>query len=662
LSTLQPKTGSWDGEARYRLLVDLIPDVLWVLDLETRKFTYVSPSVEQLLGYTVEEALARSMDDVLTAESREQISSALPARLEAFLAGNPAALYQITELEQTRKDGSTMWAELKTRLIHDGGGGIKILGVSRDITARKQAEEALRGLEHRYSSLFENMLEGFAHCRMLYDEHGRPADFVYLDVNAAFGRLTGLQNVLDRKVSDVVPGIRESSPELFEAYGRVARTGTPERFEFDFKSLKQWLSISVYSPARNHFVAVFQDITAQKELEAQLRHSQKMEAVGRLAGGVAHDFNNMLAVILGFGELAQQSVRPDDPVQSHLTEIVQAARRSAELTKQLLAFARKQAVAPRIVNLNTTLESLQKMMSRLVGEDIAVRVVPGPNLGSVRIDPAQVDHIVTNLVANARDAITDVGTITLETSNVHVTPDGEWGEGTVSGDYVALAVSDSGAGMDAATKEHIFEPFFTTKEQGKGTGLGLATVYGIIRQNGGFIDVESEPGAGTKFTINLPRCAGSGEHPAETENPDARTGSETVLVVEDEPQVLDLAKKSLGRRGYTVLTAASPADAIAICREHAGEIHVVVSDVVMPSMNGRDLNARLREIRPNIRTVFMSGYTANIIADRGLMEDGILFLQKPFTLDALALKVREALGSWRAPGRGKTEPAPEWSH
>jgi two-component system cell cycle sensor histidine kinase/response regulator CckA len=645
LSTLQSKTGSWDGEARYRLLVDLIPDVVWVLDLETRKFTYVSPSVEQLLGYTVEEALSRSMDDVLTAESRELISKALPARLEAFLAGDPAALYQVTELEQTRRDGSTMWAELKTRLIHDDDGGIKILGVSRDITERKQAEEALRGLERRYSSLFENMLEGFAHCRMLYDEHGREEDFVSLDVNAAFGRLTGLENVVGRKASEVLPGIRESSPEVFEIYGRVARTGIPETFVIDFKPLKKWLSISVYSPARNHFVAVFHDITAEKELEAQLRRSQKMEAVGRLAGGVAHDFNNMLAVILGFGELAQQSLRPDDPVQSHLAEIVQAAQRSADLTKQLLAFARKQAVAPKVVNLNAALESLQTMMSRLVGEDIAVRVVPGPDLGSVKIDPAQVDHIVANLVANARDAIANVGTITLETSNVHVRPDGEWGEGTVSGDYVALAVSDSGTGMDAATKEHIFEPFYTTKEQGKGTGLGLATVYGIVRQNGGFIDVESEPGAGTKFTIHLPRYAGSGEHPAETKNPDARTGMETVLVVEDEPQVLDLARKGLERRGYKVLTAASPADAIAICREHAGEIHVVVSDVVMPSMNGRDLNARLREIRPNIRTVFMSGYTANIIADRGLMEDGILFLQKPFTLDALALKVREALAS-----------------
>ncbi|MGZ6972020.1 MAG: PAS domain S-box protein, partial [Thermoanaerobaculia bacterium] len=505
MSTLQSKTGSWNGAARYRLLVDLIPDVLWVLDLETRRFTYFSPSIEQLLGYTVEEALTLTVEDILTAGSREMVVKALPMRVEAFLAGNPAAIDSVTELEQTRKDGSTIWAELKTRLIHDDEGGIKILGVSRDITERKRAEEALRGLERQYSSLFENMLEGFAHCRMLYDEDGRPEDFVYLDVNAAFGRLTGLENVVGRKVSEVLPGIRESSPEVFEIYGRVARTGIPERFVIDLKALKKWLSISVYSPARNHFVAVFHDITAEKELEAQLRRSQKMEAVGRLAGGVAHDFNNMLAVILGFGELAQQSLRPDDPVQSHLAEIVQAAQRSADLTKELLAFARKQAVAPRVVNLNEALESLQTMMSRLVGEDIAVRVVPGPDLGSVKIDPGQFDHIVANLVANARDAIANVGTITLETSKVHVRPGGEWGDGTVSGDYVALAISDSGTGMDAATKEHIFEPFFTTKEQGKGTGLGLATVYGIVRQNGGFIDVESEPGAGTKFTIHLPR-------------------------------------------------------------------------------------------------------------------------------------------------------------
>ena len=643
MSTLKNRSGSWDGEERFRLLFDLIPDVLWALDLETRKFTYFSPSVEQLLGYTVEEGQAVTLDDILTAESRELISKALPARLEAFLAGNSAVIDHITELEQIRKDGSTMWAELKTRFIHNDDGGVSVIGVSRDITKRKRAEEALRGLEHRYRSLFENMLEGFSYCRMLYDEHDRPADFVYLDVNAAFGRLTGLENVIGRKVSDVLPGIGKSSPELFEKYGRVARTGIPERFEFDFKALKQWLSISVYSPARDHFIAVFQDTTEQKELEARLRHSQKMEAIGQLAGGVAHDFNNMLAVILGFGELALGKVEPENPLRADLTEMIHAAQRSADLTKQLLAFARKQPVSQSVVDLNVRLASLQKMMGRLVGEGIAVRFVPGPDLWPVLIDPAQVDQIVANLVTNARDAIANVGTISLATANATIEEQGKGG--ILPGEYVVLTVTDSGTGMDEATRERIFEPFFTTKQHGKGTGLGLATVYGIVRQNGGFIDLASEPGTGTTFTIHLPRAVATAEPPAEMKNAGARTGLETILVVEDEPQVLYLAKKGLERNGYTVLTAGSPADAIALCRDHPGSIHVLVTDVVMPLMNGRDLNARLREMRPDLRTVFMSGYTANVMADRDLIEEGFLFVQKPFSLDALALKVREALGS-----------------
>jgi CheY-like chemotaxis protein len=332
-------------------------------------------------------------------------------------------------------------------------------------------------------------------------------------------------------------------------------------------------------------------------------------------------------------------------VHADLTEVLHAAHRSADLTKQLLAFARKQTLSPRIVDLNAALASLQTMMGRLVGEDIALRVLPGPDLWPVLIDPTQVDQIVANLVTNARDAIVDVGSITLTTKNIEVDEEHARGAGIAPGDYVVLTVSDSGAGMDEATKERIFEPFFTTKEQGKGTGLGLATAYGIVRQSAGFIDIASEPGVGSTFTIYLPRFMGTAEPPAEMKDSGVRTGLETILVVEDEPQVLDLAKKGLERNGYAVLTAVSPEVAIALCREHPGPIHVLVSDVVMPSMNGHDLNARLREMRPNLRTIFMSGYAADVIADRGLMEEGILFLQKPFALNALASKVREALDS-----------------
>jgi len=301
-------------------------------------------------------------------------------------------------------------------------------------------------------------------------------------------------------------------------------------------------------------------------------------------------------------------------------------------------------VSPSVVDLNALLASLQKMMGRLVGEGIALRFAPGPALWPVLIDPTQVDQIVANLVTNARDAIADVGTISLATTNATM-EEGEKGVGIPPGDYVVLTVTDNGTGMDEATRERIFEPFFTTKQHGKGTGLGLATVYGIVRQNGGFIDIASQPGTGTTFTIHLPRALATAEPPAEMKDAGARTGMETILVVEDEPQVLYLAKKGLERHGYTVLAAGSPAAAIVLCRDHPGPIHVLVNDVVMPLMNGLDLKARLREMRPDLRTVFMSGYTANVMADRGLIEEGLLFLQKPFSLDALALKVREALGS-----------------
>ncbi|MDS4069516.1 MAG: GAF domain-containing protein, partial [Candidatus Competibacter sp.] len=380
-------------------------------------------------------------------------------------------------------------------------------------------------------------------------------------------------------------------------------------------------------------------------LEAQLHQAQKMQAVGRLAGGVAHDFNNMLAVIAGHAEMALEQTAPDSPLHADLLEIQKAAQRSTDLTHQLLAFARKQTIVPQVLDLNDTIAGMLKMLGRLIGENIDLLWKPAGQMWSVNMDPAQIDQILANLVVNARDAISGVGKIVIETGQV--TLDEAYCEthaGFIPGSYVLLAVNDNGCGMDKAVQEQIFDPFFTTKPQGKGTGLGLATVYGIVKQNQGFINVYSEPGKGTSFKIYLPRHASDhasvGLVPAPPAPP---AGTETVLLVEDEAGLLQLGTQLLERLGYTVLATGSPNHAIELAETHPGVIHLLLTDVIMPEMSGRDLWQRLQTIRPGLKCLFMSGYTANVIAHHGVLDPGVHFLQKPFSRQVLAMKLREAL-------------------
>ena len=381
-------------------------------------------------------------------------------------------------------------------------------------------------------------------------------------------------------------------------------------------------------------------------LQEQLIQAQKMESVGRLAGGVAHDFNNMLNVILGYTELALQKMNKDDPLYDDLTEILSAARRSADITGQLLAFARRQTIAPRTIDLNDTVEGMLKMLRRLIGEDIDLAWKPGTGLWPVNMDPAQVDQVLANLLVNARDAISGVGKITIETENARL--DESYcadRPGFVPGEFVLLAVSDDGCGMDRKTMDHLFEPFFTTKEVGKGTGLGLATVYGIVRQNNGFINVYSEPGQGATFKIYLPRHAGDAvSEPLFTGTETLHGTGESVLVVEDEPSVLKLADKMLAGLGYTVMTAQGPAAALEQAKRHTGGIDLLITDVVMPEMSGRDLAEKLESMHPGLRVLYMSGYTANVIAHRGILDKGVHFIQKPFNKRDLAKKVKAVLG------------------
>jgi PAS domain S-box-containing protein len=439
---------------------------------------------------------------------------------------------------------------------------------------------------------------------------------------------------------------------------RARRTGTP--FEPQEVNLRckdgssktvlvsvAWLS----SSSSGEHVAVLFDITERKraeeeqaKLEGQLQQSRKMESVGRLAGGVAHDFNNMLGVILGHVDLALEIVDSANPVFADLCEIQKAGRRSAELTNQLLAFARKQTVAPKVLDLNQAVAGMLKMLQRLIGEDIDLAWLPDTSLWSVKADPSQIDQILANLCINARDAIADTGKITIETGNKVFDEDYCASHaGYVPGDYVRLVVSDDGCGMDKETQAHLFEPFFTTKPVGRGTGLGLAMVYGIVKQNNGFLNVYSEPGHGTTFRIYLPRHLDVAIAAREDLEKPITRGFETILVVEDEPAILSLTKTMLERLGYQVLVASTPKEAIQVAVEHSGEIHLLLTDVVMPELNGRDLASKLSLTFPHLKKLYMSGYTANVIAHHGVLNEGVLFIQKPFSKNDLARWVRAAL-------------------
>jgi PAS domain S-box-containing protein len=514
------------------------------------------------------------------------------------------------------------------------------------------AEEEIQ----RQAEFLQLLIDAMPYPIFYKDRQGR-----YLSCNRAFEQFYGMlrEQIAGKTVYEIAP--KESADEYHRTDDELLAHPGTQTYEGHIQSADGIQHDVIFHKATFEgpdgaiagLVGAVVDITERKraekekqKLQDQLVLGQKMESVGRLAGGVAHDFNNMLGVILGNAELALTKVGPAHPLHTELEGIWKAAERSADLTQQLLAFARKQTVAPRVLDLNETVDGMLTMLRRLVGEDIDLAWMPGRDLWQVRIDPAQIDQILMNLAANARDSFAGVGKVSIETGNV--TADDAYcavHAGIVPGEYVMLAVSDNGCGMDRETLTNIFEPFFTTKERGKGTGLGLATVYGVVKQNDGVINVYSEPGEGTTFKIYLPRYSGKTAHaPAEAPAESATGGPETVLLVEDEPMLLELAQTMLQELGYAVLAAATPGQAIRLAEEHAGEIHLLMTDVVMPEMNGRDLAKRLLSLYPNLKRLFMSGYTANVIAHHGILEEGVHFIQKPFSMKDLATKVREALG------------------
>ncbi|HWP43006.1 MAG TPA: ATP-binding protein, partial [Blastocatellia bacterium] len=405
------------------------------------------------------------------------------------------------------------------------------------------------------------------------------------------------------------------------------------------------ISTAIKNSKVEGIVGVSVDITERKQLEQQLRQAQKMEAIGRLAGGVAHDFNNLLTAILGFSQLLLQRVGDDEISRREVEEVIKAGQRAAALTGQLLAFSRRQVMQVRALDMNCVVADLEKMLRRLIGEDIELRTSLAPNLARVNADPGQIEQVLMNLAVNARDAMPEGGKLTIETANVDL--DQEYAEshlGVRPGQYVMLAVSDTGCGMDAGTQAQIFEPFYTTKEQGKGTGLGLATVYGIVKQSGGYVWVYSEVGVGTTFKVYLPQAGEAAEEPRPQPKPaQVLSGTETVLLVEDDIQVSKIATQVLSDLGYTVISTSNGKQALEIAGEVERNIDLVITDVVMPQMGGKQLAHELRAIRPNTKLLFMSGYTEGAVVDRGILDSGVSFLTKPFTPAELAGKVRQVL-------------------
>ena len=619
------------SEAELRALFAAMTDVILVFDSEGRHLK-VAPSKParmykpDRLGKTLHEIFAKEKADFFVAHISQALAEHKPHRVE----------YEL-EIE-----GEPLWFEGSASPMNK----TSVIWIARDITERKRAEEALRESEERYRDFVEN-----AHDIIYsHDLQGN-----YTSVNTAGEQITGytLEETLHLNLSQTVTAdclekakemlARKLAGERVTAYELelLAKNGRRIAVEVNTRLLyEKGQPVSVQGIAR--------DITERKQLEEQFRQSQKMEAIGQLAGGVAHDFNNLLTVINGYSSLALQRMPDEDPLRENLEEISKAGERAANLTRQLLAFGRKQMLQPVALNLNDVISDLNKMLRRLIGENIKLTAKFDPALRKIRADPGQIEQVIVNLVVNARDAMPQGGHLTIETANFEV--DSEYAGshiGVGPGSYAMLAVTDSGVGMNEQTKARIFEPFFTTKEKGKGTGLGLSTVYGIVQQSGGNIWVYSEAGTGTSFKIYLPELI-EPEREAKAASASANTmlrGTETILLVEDEEVVRGLTQKILEESGYHVLTAGGGDEALQLCSEKKTKIDLLLTDVVMPGASGKEVADRLGDMVPGIKVLFMSGYTDESIVHHGVLDSNVEFIQKPFTPVALSRKVREVLDS-----------------
>jgi len=630
-----------ESEELNRIVTSLTTDYAYIVDVLPGKdasIRWVSDNMAELTGRSRDEISSfGTWNNLFPPEDYEKFTAFMFKTLGSCESG-------VLEIRSLRSDGELRWINIYAFPKKMDNGAITVYGAIKDITDRKKAEEAL----FRFKFMVENANEEV----YLVRTDGK---IDYANRAAA----DSLGYTVDEMLAMNVADFDQKYGPVYSHYADERREGNVSYIETvhlkkdGSRVIKEMLTVYLMLNNTGYICGFGRDITERKnaeeerlKLQEQLAQSQKMESVGRLAGGVAHDFNNMLGVIIGQAELALMKCEQSGRVHDSLKEIEKAARRSADLTSQLLAFARKQAVAPKIISLNDAITGMISMLRRLIGEDIELKWMPGASLWNIKIDPAQVDQVLANLCVNARDAISGTGRICIQTDNVRI--DEAWSadhSGSFPGEYVILSVSDTGSGFKEETLSHIFEPFFTTKEVGKGTGLGLAMVYGIVKQNGGFIDVKTREGKGTKFMIYLPRSEewyfteGDG---ILKDTPE--TGTETILLVEDEPMLLEMTCSMLEDLGYSVISTSSPSDALKIAIQQGDRIKLLVTDVIMPGINGRDLSMRILDAIPGINRLFMSGYTSDVIAHHGVLEEGMHFIQKPFSLKELSAQVSRALG------------------
>ena len=637
------------AQRRVEDIVHSVDGIVWEADAKTFTFTFVSKQAEQILGYPIQRWLDEPTfwPDHIHPDDRE-------AALKFCVDSTKSLAPHQFEYRMLAQDGREVWLSDIVTVVAEAGRPVKLRGIMTDITERKRSDDELRESEEKYRTILENIEDG-------YFEVDVAGNFTFFNDSLCgiFGyprdEMSGMNN---REYMD-----DQNARKIYQTFNEVYRTGKPAT-AFDWETIRKdgtgrfiEASVSRREDSTGQpigFRGIVRDITERKRTdealrlsEEQLQQSGKMEAIGLLAGGIAHDFNNLLTAITGYSELTLRRLGADDPLRQNIEEIKGAGDRAAALTGQLLAFSRKQVLKPIVHNVNSVISNIEKMLRRIIRESIELITVLDPELGNIKADPGQVEQVIMNLAVNARDAMQDGGTLTIETQNVFLDDDFVRHHIAVStGSYVRITVSDTGEGMDEQTQSRIFEPFFTTKEVGKGTGLGLSTVHGIIKQSGGDIMVYSEPGHGTAFKIYLPCVDEIAQKPrwAGSSGEDY-SGTETILLVEDEEIVRNLVREILTGNGYQVLEASSGKAALAVCAANPEPIHMLLTDVIMPNMSGPVLKGQVVTLRPDIKTLFMSGYTDDSIASSGILDSDAAFIEKPFTPDGLARKVREVLES-----------------
>ncbi len=628
-----------EREERFREITENMREAFFMLKADLSEVLYISPAFEVILGRRQEpaELNLQVFFGAIHPDDRVQVMDDLAGIREGGeIVGRTFRV--------VRPGGEIRWVLGRTVAVRDSSGEIyRLAGVLQDVTEERAAQENLRRSEAEYRGLVEHAPLGI---------YRSTTDGRFLTVNPALIRMLGYRWAEEMLSLDMARDVYAHPEQRGALIAQLGHLGDAQT-ETDWKR-KDGSAITVRLNVRTvrgqagefeFFEGLVEDVTEQRSLESQFRQAQRMEAVGRLAGGVAHDFNNILTAITGYSELLLEDLGATDPKRSDVEEIKAAAARATALTRQLLAFSRKQILQTQVLDLNEVVRTLDKMLLRLVGEDVKVELALAKALGAVRADPGQIEQVLLNLAVNSRDAMPNGGNLTIETANVDL--DAAYVRehaGASTGSHVMLAVSDTGIGMNAETRTHIFEPFFTTKEQGKGTGLGLSTVYGIVKQSGGSVWVYSEPGRGATFKVYLPRV----EEPLEvvarvSADQLVSGGGETVLLAEDDPSVRAVVSEVLAQKGYRVMRAPDGQAALEMARGHPAEIRLLITDIVMPGMTGRDLAEALKAERPGLRVLYMSGYTDDAVVRHGVLEEGMPYLQKPFSPRALASKVREVL-------------------